>query len=152
MARQKAAKKTRTLVQECFGVALEHWSIGASMKGFFRIGKLNGKTKGGKENNVRVRGPWLHHHHGINNWREKRMLTIECPLYWFESFFEELCKEGVWVVSIQDIGSSCSCPFFCPFTPSGPIISTFKMSCNAQEILPASASQNQARHIYRGYS
>ena len=106
---------------------------------------------------LRVRGPWLHHHHGINNWRENRMLTMQCPLHkiahWIWKYLlVELCKEGVWVVSIQDIGSSCFCPFFCPFTPSGPIISTFNMSCNAQEILPACASQNQARHIYRGYS
>ena len=38
-------------------------------------------------------------------------------------------------------------PFFGHFTPSGPIISTLNRPRNAQDILLAFASQNQARHI-----
>ena len=43
------------MLWSCIG-ALKHRSIGASMKGFFRIGKLNGKTKGGKKKTMYGKG------------------------------------------------------------------------------------------------
>ena len=92
-----------------------------------RNSQLNGKTKGCKDNNVRMRATWLQHHGMENgctlyiNLQKNVQNIVSSPLKssfklnlflvgYLQSLFVGLCKEGVWVVKIQDIGWSCFCP------------------------------------------
>ena len=155
-ARQKPAKKARTswnidtqMLQSCIGALLE-----ALMRWFIRSSKLNGKTKGCKENNVRVKGAmaasssWNQQLEGKQN-AENAVPSLLDNSFNLKIYFAELCKEGVWVVSIQDIGSSCFCP-----TPSfapqhRPAPSSAHLTCHAMPrkyYVPTFASQNQARY------
>ena len=107
-----------------------------------------------QDNNVRMRTTWLQHH-GIKDWRvfvktvvqfatkcsKSRVLSIR-KLTQFESllvFIVSLSSYARKVFELwtcRTLGQTASAqPFFGSFTPSSPIISTFKRPRNAKDIL-----------------